>query len=296
MVILIVVLYAVLAFAFIAAKQALLCAQPFFLVALRMMIAGCLLIGYHLLSSFNKQTMLFCLKDSWLFMQVAIFNIYLSFSLEFWSLQYISGFKAVLFYAPTPFITAFFAYALYHERLSWQQLLGSFIGFMGVIVVIVMGAHDDLSYTFTWCHLSMADIVLASAVIIGSYAWFIVKKLLDRGYSIIAINGISMLLGGFLSGLTSLILERSSVLVSDWHGCIWWTTLLILSSNFLFYNLYGYLLRHYSLTLISVFGFLCPIFTAFYEILFFNTVITWHYCMSIACVTIGLYLFYRENL
>lgn len=292
--IIIIILYAILGFTFICAKQTLLYAQPFFLVAFRMIIAGSILLCYQYCHKEEKRRHL-SWNDAGLFLQAAFFNIYLSFLLEFWALQYLSGLKAAIFYAPTPFITALFSYFLYNEQLSSLKILGMLIGLVGVMVVIITRTTDSVVHMINWFNFSLSEIILAGAVIIGAYSWFTVKKLLLRGYRISTINGISMLIGGILSGLTSFIVE-GGVMVNDWFMFFCWVGLLIVASNFLFYTMYGYLIKHYSLTLISCAGFLSPIFTALYEKILFGTVITWHYYIGIFCVALGLYIFYRDDL
>jgi drug/metabolite transporter (DMT)-like permease len=71
--------------------------------------------------------------------------------------------------------------------------------------------------------------------------------------------------------------------------------MLIVFANFIVYNLYGWLLRHYSLTFITFAGFLCPIFGAIFGWLFLNEKITWHYFASLICISFALYIFYSEE-
>jgi drug/metabolite transporter (DMT)-like permease len=105
-----------------------------------------------------------------------------------------------------------------------------------------------------------------------------------------------MLGGGVLSLITSLFVHGATMPVSDWSMFLVWVSMLILTANIVVYNLYGTLLRHYSITLLTFAGFLCPSFGALYEWLLTGKVISWHYMASLVLVMIGLYVFYRQEL
>jgi len=104
-------------------------------------------------------------------------------------------------------------------------------------------------------------------------------------------------IGGLLSFLTWAVTATTwSAPVTNWPWFIVWVGVLILVANIVVYNLYGWLLRSYSITLLSLSGFLSPGFGAIYEWLFMNGQITWHYWSSLLLVTVGLYVFYSSEL
>jgi drug/metabolite transporter (DMT)-like permease len=134
------------------------------------------------------------------------------------------------------------------------------------------------------------------AVVSGAYAWFLVKRLMNRGYGFGLINGVTMLIGGILSMITAGIFEGFAHPVKEVVPFVGWLLLLILSANIIFYNLYGFLLQYYSITFITFAGWLCPFFATFYEWFFMGGTITWHYYVSLVLVTIGLSVFYKDEL
>lgn len=291
---LVVLLYAILASTFTIAKIALEYAKPFFLIAFRMIVSGTLMLSF--IYFFQKHKFKINNNDWLLFIKVAIFHIYLAFIPEFWALQYISSSKTNLIYSATPFISALLAYLLLKEKLSFKKTVGMLIGLIGLIPVF-LSQTDIREASMELFSISFPEIVLLGAVISAAYAWFVVKRLLDRGYSLLMINGISMLLGGIASLLTSFVFEgtASSPIYSLWPF-LGWSSLLILVANIIVYNFYGLMLKKYSITFVSSAGFLSPIFGAFYGYFFLSENITWHYFLSLGFIVAGLYVFYKDEL
>ena len=290
---LVVLLYALLASTFTIAKIALSYAKPFFLIAFRMIIAGSLMMGF--LYFFKRKSFIIKKEDIGLFLKASVFHIYLAFVLEFWALQFLSSSKTNLIYSATPFIAAFLAYILLSEKLGVKKFIGMLIGFLGLIPIFLTQT-DVREMTMELLSVSLPEVVLLFAVISGAYAWFIVKRLLDKGYSLLMINGFSMFVGGLFALLTSLWFEgiTESPIFDLWPFLVW-TSLLILVANIIVYNFYGWLLKKYSVTFVTSFGFLCPVFGAFYGYFFLAENITWHYFLSLACIGLGLFIFYREE-
>ena len=302
--ILIIFLYMILALSFIVAKYVLLYAQPFFLIAVRMLIAGSFLLGHQWFFG-DKNSFYSCLNQKKDFLLVSIFHIYCAFAFEFWALQYISALKTVLIYSATPFITAVLAYYLLNEKLSSRKIAGMSVATIGFIPLFTLTAQEsplslvipDYLYLYKNSYVTLPDIILLLAVLSGSYGWFHVKKLINKNHSFVFVNGSAMFIGGFLCLITSLCYEGlSGELVSSWPLFLSWLSLLIFLSNVVFYNLYGYLIKNYSMTFISLCGFLCPLFSALFEWGLLGGTILWQHLFCFTMVTIGLLIFHRQAL
>jgi drug/metabolite transporter (DMT)-like permease len=292
--ILVIILYAVLASTFILAKNAVAYANPFFLIGFRMIIAGLLLLGY--LFFFARKKLAVNKADWWLFGKTALFHIYIAFLLEFWALQYVSALKTTLIYSLTPFISALLAYVLLNESLTKKKIIGIVIGCTGLLPIIMATAQQGGDGVYTM-HMLYAEAALLISVASAAYAWFLVKELMNKGYSLILINGMAMLAGGFASMITFLISQDLSLSpVNNWVLFFAWTLSLILVANIVVYNLYGWLLRKHSITFIAFSGFLSPGFGALYEWFLLGGSVSWHYWISLGLVTIGLYTFYCDEL
>lgn len=292
--ILIAVLYAVLAFTFIFAKNALFYAKPFFLIGVRMMLAGSILLGYQWFCRRKQFTLR--REDLWIFIKVSLFHIYFAFTLEFFALQYLTSLKTTMIYSATPFISAILAHFLLQEKLTKKKIAGIACGLIGLVPVLMAQASGGEAMFSELFSVSFPEAILMLAVFSAAYAWFIVMDLMNKGYELGMINGVAMGIGGVLSMLTALCVEGVTAPVSNLLPFVGWLSLLIISANFIVYNLYGFLLRRHSIVLISFAGWLCPSFAALYEWLFLSGTISWHYSVSLVFVIIGLYLFYRDEL
>lgn len=288
----VVALYAVLALTFVFAKKALAYSTPCFLIGFRMILAGSILLSYQVF--FSGKPFKIQKSDYMLFFRTSLFHIYFSFILEFWALQYLTAIQTTLIYTATPFISAILAYFLLKEVLTIKKIVGIVIGLGGLIPVISLHASSGGFKEFA-C-FSLPEVVLFFAVTSGAYAWFLVKKLMDRGYGLGTINGVAMLIGGILSMTTALIFEDLSNPVSNWSLFLCWLCLLILAANIIFYNFFGWLLNRYSITFLTFSGFLSPSFGTLYEWLFFGGAIYWNHIVSLLLVAIGLFIFYQDEL
>ncbi len=289
---LIVLLYALLALTFTLGKAAVSYASPLFLVGVRMVVAGILLLGLY---RFKRPFPRFSQQDVLDLLNVTLFHIYLSFVPEFWALQFVSSVKVNIMYSTTPFITMLLSYLIYKEKITRLQGLGALVAFIGLMPLMAR-QQDALCFKDLFA-ISIPELTLLFSIASGAYAWFIVKKLMNRGYSLLIINGISMLLGGIASFLTWYVLRPEGVPpVTNVKGFIITVSSLILLANIVVYNLYGWLLRHYSLNVVSCAGFMSPLFGAFYGYVFLGEQLGWQHYVAIVSIALGLYLFFYETL
>jgi len=291
-VILIIILYALVAITFPLAQYAIRYADPFFVVGVRMIVAGALLLGIH--KFLHKKSMVIQEGDFLLFVKTALFHVFLAFVPEFWALQYLSPLKVNIMFSATPFITALLEIFLWHKTFTLSQLVGMAIGTSGVLFLALSTTQPHCTL-LTCMYPLLPEALLMVAIISAAYAWFVINQLRQRGYQLVFINGVAMLLGGIMSMLTIPFFGNTSALIISWPGFLITTILLMIISNGLVYQLYGTLLMKYRPTLLSLAGFLCPLFGTAYAILLFGESLTVHYAISLALVFIGLCLFCRRN-
>lgn len=301
--ILVVVMYMILALSFVAAKYTLFYSTPLFLLTVRMVTSGGALLGYKWLQG-RRENFSRAIIDWWPFLKVSLLHIYITFILEFWALQYVSALKTVLIYSATPFATAVLSYFVLNERLSFYNLIGIALGAIGLGPILASQALAEIGETplsgvmptFSFLGISVPEAALACAMLSATYAWFHVKSLTDRNYSFVFVNGVAMFIGGLLCGVTFLVIDGFQTSpVTEVLPFIGWLSLLILLSNVIFYNLYASLIKKYSITFVSLSGFLCPVFSTIFEWLLMDGIITWHHFFCLACVTSGLFIFYKEG-
>ena len=165
--------------------------------------------------------------------------------------------------------------------------------------------------------LSLPEVALLGAVFSASYGWIVLKMAQERGYDTLLLNGYTMTAAGITALISSWVTEGRPVLKAvescytvnhDTLLCsifgpkgaslllfIGYTVALILLINVIAFNIYGYLLRRYSITFVSFVGFITPLFAALFGWLFLGETIGWPFIASMGIIFVGLYLFYQDE-
>lgn len=280
--------------------------DPVFLVGYRMTLAGIILLGYQFLVS-PKQFSIHNKSDWSAFIKVALFHVYLCYICEFWSQKYLAPAKVALLFNLTPFITAALSYAMRRQKQSLKKILGLIIGFIGFLPILIAHNPDELRLGKVFL-FSLPEMALLVAVLSAAYAWLVVEHLVvKRKYSILFVNGFAMLWGGLLATFTSYLVGTYGGPNSfarawdpwpftDFGKLTVWVLILILLSNLIYYNVYAWLLHRYSPTFMAFSGLTIPLFAAMWEWLMFGIVIAWPFWLSLAIISLGLTLYYREEL
>lgn len=292
---LVILLYALFASVFTTAKTALDYSQPFFLVGSRMFIAGLLLLAYQYI--FKRQELKIRKTDFGRFILLAVFAIYLTNVFEFWGLKYLTSFKTCFIYSLSPFLSALLSYLLLKEGMTSKKWLGLLVGFSGFLPIMLAQSATESATGELWI-FSWAELSVVLAAICSVYGWILLKQVVsDGGYSPMTANGYAMLIGGSVALLHSYFVEDWNPLpISDYSIFATCAVILIIVSNLICYNLYGYLLKRHSATFMSFAGFTTPLFTAFFGWLFLGEIVTWEFYLSFAIVFSGLLIFYQEEL
>lgn len=293
--ILVIILYVICALMFTISKSALEYSQPIFFMAIRMLLAGILLGGYTLIhAKIKKKELMFDIKQDWrIFAQLTLFHIYLTYICDLCALKYLQTGQSAFLYNLSPFLTALFSYFWFGEIMTTKKWVGLSLGFISLLPAIYNNMRLDSSlFIFFPVSLTIA------AVISSSYGWILVRNLVkERGYSSIFINSFAMFFGGLLALFTSILTEPwTPTPVTHWVPFLQATALIIIVANILFYNLYGYLLKFYTATFLSFAGFMCPIYTGLLGWLILGEKISFSLIFSFALVTLGLFIFYQEEL
>lgn len=295
---LVILLFALFASLFTLSKTALEFAEPFFLIGSRMTCAGIFLLAHQFF--FNRPFFKIKLNHILPLLMLGLVSIYITNIAEIWGIQYMSSAKACLIYSLSPFIAALFAYWMLREKLTGKKWLGLCIGFLGLSpILFTHSSSTELAKDLLL--ISWPEIALITAVFASVYGWILLKKIInDFHYSPMMANGVSMLVGGLLA------LSHSYLCGENWtpfpvvegkYGafieCTFW---MMLISNVICYNLYGYLLKRFSATFMSLAGLITPLFASLFGWYFLNETISWHFFASMGLFSIGLVIFYQEEL
>ncbi|GAB4232126.1 MAG: DMT family transporter [Chlamydiales bacterium] len=288
-------LYALFASTFTISKTALNYAEPFFLIGTRMIAAGLFMLVYEWFRSGRKLAI-----SKTVLLQTALLgfvNIYVTNACEFYGLKHLTSFKTCFIYSLSPFLSALFSYFLLSEKMTRKKWIGFAVGFMGFLPILAISQEGDE----TIAHLaviSWPEISVITAAVCSVYGWILLGQAVrTHGLSLFTVNGLSMLFGGILALGHSWTVETWDPFpYSAFMPYLECTIALLVVSNLLAYNLYGYLLRSYTATFMSFAGFLTPLFTALFGWFFLGEYVTLPFYISALIVFTGLYLFHQEEL
>jgi drug/metabolite transporter (DMT)-like permease len=281
-------LYAIVAVTFTIGKMLLSFLPPIFLIGLRMVVAGTIILGVQY---FLGRKILIAKKDLLFFIFLSIIHIFIPYTTEFIALEKITPSCAALMYNLTPCFTALFSYLLFGQYMTPKKWAGFAICLIGVWYMLP--SDSFMCYT----DLNGSFFLLLISVISCSLGWILFKKLLQRGYSALQVNGFAMIMGGIQALVFANYFETSPM--PFWYQSLYFWVLffgIILFANFIFYNLYGYFLHKYSATLLAFVGFLTPLFTALYDFLFLGISVSSDFYIATTIVSYGIYIFYQEEL
>ncbi len=291
---LVLLLFALFGSTFVFGEAAVLYVKPVFFVMIRMFLAGFLILAYQFFQ--DRASLKVRPKDWWVIGQTSFYLLFFAYIIEFWVLQYVTGAKVSLLWNLSPFVTAVFAYFWFSEKMTPKKLLGLGFGFFGFIPILLAPAAREESIGGLFS-LSWPELLLIVAVIAAAYGWIMFRRVMDRGYQPLVINGYAMIIAGVLSLIVSLIFEPwNPVPVLNWSHAIWYILYLTLVGNLICFNLYGYLLKRYSTTYLSFCGFMTPIFSAILQYFYFGNPVGIPFVITLVLVSIGLYIFYQEEL
>ena len=289
----IILLQALFATSFPMGKYLMAFVSPLFLSGTRMLIAGTIMLAYqYLLPSAEFK---FKKKHFWIFAQIIIFGMYMTYGLRLYALRELPVWKTAFFYNLSPFLSALYTYFLFNEKLSKKQWFGLFIGLVGMMPILISKspAEANLSEIF---YISKYELFLILSVTLHCYSWVLIQKLVrNKNYQPSMVNGITMAFGGLISLIHS-YLNEGAAQISDPSAFFSGLILMVFVSNILCHNIYAGLLKKYSAPFMSFTSFLSPLFAALYGWAFFQEKISWHFYSSAIIVFVGLYIFYQDEL
>ena len=276
-------------------KSVVLVSAPLFATGARMIVAGVVLLLY--LWFRDRQAIRIQKQHIIPLLMLSLSAMYLTNALEFWGLQYLTSVKACFIYSLSPFLSALFSYLKFGEKVTSRKWVGLLIGFIGFIPVLAYNStSEDLLGGFSF--LSWAELALIGATACAMYGWVLLRQLgKDLKMNPVMSNGSAMLFGGFLAMTHSLFTESWAPLpISNMWVFSYGIVIMVIVSNVICYNLYGYLLKKYTATFLGFAGLTTPLFAAFFGWLILGETITWNFVTSVGIISIGLWIVHAEEL
>lgn len=278
-------------------KLALIHSPPIFLTSARMLLAGCILLIYLFLK--KREAFKLPLKQYLSIAVLAVFSIYLTNIFEFWGLQHLSAAKTSFIYSLSPFLSAFFSYIHFGERMNNRKWIGMLLGFTGFIPVFALQTGNE-GLIGGLLGFSWAELAIVGATLCSVYGWVLLRLLVkDNSISPLMANGSSMLIGGIFALIHSFFIDSWNPLPIE-KGFVGdvaiGLAIMTFISNILCYNLYGWMLKRYTATFLSFVGLLSPLFASLNGWVFLGEKPSWIICMSTAIVSLGLWIVYQAEL
>ena len=126
-------------------------------------------------------------KDLRWFLLLTLFEPFFYFLGESYGLSMISSTLAAVIVSTIPLVVPVAAWFFYRERLTWMNILGLFISFGGVLMVILANAQDFSA--------NLKGILLEFVAVISAVGYTIVVKRLVNKYNPITITAWQSLIG-----------------------------------------------------------------------------------------------------
>lgn len=294
---LVLLLYATWSSIFPLGKMMLAYSPPIFLTAVRMLIAGSLLLFFISLRK-RKEFHLNKVQIFSLFV-LGFFSIYLTNILEFWGLQYLSAAKTCFIYSLSPFFAALFSYLHFKEKITTRKIFGLLIGFLGFIPILTMQS-DSENILSAFSILTWPELAIMGAALFSVYGW-VVLRLIVKNHTVspLMANGSSMMIGGIFALVHSYFFEAWNpvpIAAGSSVKFVQGILLITLISNILCYNLYGFMLKRFTATFLSFAGLLSPIFASLNSWMLMGEKPSWLIFLSTGIVSFGLWIVYKEEL
>ncbi len=217
---------------------------------IRFFLAGVLVIVFH---SIQEKRLLF--------LQPEAFGAVVALGLNHTALQnyffymgmaHTSGVHGAIITGGNVFIAIFIASFIFHyEKLTIRKVLGCCLGFTGILVMNLFGQQGD----FLDVSLQGEGFVLAGQVFYA-IASALMKKYGNR-YDVAVLSGYQFILGGLLLIATGIVCGGR---IQGGNGAAYALLLYLSFVSAVAYTLWGVLLKYNSVSRVTVFGFMNPLF------------------------------------
>jgi drug/metabolite transporter (DMT)-like permease len=223
---------------------------PFAGVSVRFAVAGALLLA---LARAARVRLGGQPHERALWVANGVLSFCLSYSIVYWSEQYIpTGLAAVLFATYPLFVAPLAHLVLDGERLTPIAAAGLVLGFAGVAVIF----SDDLAL-LGGRQVRVASLVMLASPLASALATVAIKRW-GTGVHPLSLSAVPMLFAGVAMGVVSLVFERGRPVVLDGRSVGALLYLAVLGSAVTF-TIYYWLLARVTATRVALTSYLIPI-------------------------------------
>ena len=280
-----------IATAFITNKLIISAVNPDLFVFVRMLLSGTLLFVLFC----NKKTNIEAKKNFWHIILISIFTTFIPSLLKAYALQTLSASRASFWGSFEPFFAAIYLYFLYGQKLTFQQIAGCSIGIIGSIFFIY--TQDCISLKTKGLFM-IADFLIILNFLFSRYGWIKAQEMLNKKSILLPqqLNAYAFMASGIMALIVSIVKGNAKeIFTVNWSPMLLFLfAFTILFGNMIAYTMYGYALKKYNITLISLAGLSVPLFTHLMGPFIFNESISIYFFISLSFLFTGLYVFYKK--
>jgi drug/metabolite transporter (DMT)-like permease len=267
-------------FSFVWIKVAYLAYQPLTVVLLRLCFSVVLILIFALII---RRLQIPSRKDAGIFVLLAFFEPFLYFMGESYGLTYVSSTVAAVIVATIPLVSPIIAWYFFKEKLSIMNLIGLFVSFLGVSIVVM---NPDLSFS-----ASPKGVILEFFAVIAAVAYSSVLRKLAFRYNTFTIIAFQNLIGIVLFLPFWLVFEFRGFVATPFHPQAFRAILLLsFFASSLAFILFTYSIRHLGINRSNTFVNLIPVFVAVIAFFVLGDRITIQKIVGISVVIAGLFL------
>jgi len=225
------------------------------------------------------------LERPWLFLIVAVSGVTGFNSFIYHAVQHTTAIHATLIVSAIPAVSAVAAWFAFRDTVTPRALLGMFVAFLGVVVVISRGEVAVL----TGLDFNVGDLIALLAVV----AWVVYSiglRAMPRD-----VDPMGMLLGVMIVGWIGLIPlylaeiaegRVAALTLGNLAGIVY----LGVFASVVAFAFFNYGVARLGPTRANVFNYLSPIFSGILAVLFLGERLAWFHGASIALIFVGIYL------
>lgn len=259
-------------------------ASQIFFAGLRFTLAGLLVIIFM---SFVKRRFLVpqSMKTFGRISLLSCFQTILQYILFYIGLAHTNGVKGSIIEASNVFIAIFVASLIFkQEKLTPKKLIGSLIGFIGVVIINLKGLTFDFN---------IGDM----CVFMSTFAYAVSSVLLKR-YSTeedtVMMSGYQFLFGGIIMTLIGLLMGGKLTVFTS-QGIVLLVYLAFISA--MAYSLWAILLTYNPISKVAVMGFLNPVFGVILSAIILNEgdIINLRSIVALILVCVGICVVYMKE-
>ncbi|HIV17333.1 MAG TPA: DMT family transporter [Candidatus Alectryocaccobium stercorigallinarum] len=251
----------------------------------RFIIAGLLAI---IIGSVSQKKILVPKKHAWpMVFKLSIFQTIGQYVLFYIALAHSTGVRASILNGLNVFIAIVVACVLFRqEKLTTNKIVGTVIGFAGLVVVCLNGSSLELGFTLLGDGFMILSAVsyAFSSVFLKRYSQYENPVMLS-GYQFF-VGGLVMAIAGAAAGGHIVPVSGASFLLLFYMGCI----------SAVAYSLWGILLKNNDVSRVTVFGFMNQIFGVSFSAIFLSegAVINIYIIIALALVCTGIIIVNRK--